>query len=116
MEKKKNCRYVQDVERFFGSEFSTAQLIEAVEEMTVVAKKSENGGIKSDPKTVALGVLAACKIRELYDDTYYHPYATPENYYSQENIRNQSYKIGLDIVSGKYDNISQAIRAYEKVI
>lgn len=116
MEKKKKCRYVQDIERFFGSEFSTAQLIEAVEEMTVVAKKNESGGIKSEPKTVALGVLAACKIRELYDETYYHPYATPTNYYSQENMRNQSYKIGLDIASGKYENISQALRAYEKVI
>ncbi|MDE6069071.1 MAG: hypothetical protein K2F89_09000, partial [Treponemataceae bacterium] len=31
-------------------------------------------------------------------------------------LRNQSYKIGLDIVNGKYDDISQAIRAYEKVI
>ena len=31
-------------------------------------------------------------------------------------LRKQSYKIGLDIVNGKYDDISQAIRAYEKVI
>lgn len=116
MGKKKNCRYVQDVEKFFGSEFSTTQLIEAVEEMTVIAKRGESGGIKSDPKAIALGVLAACKIRELYDDTYYHPYASSTNYYSQENMRNQSYQIGLDIVNGKYNDISQAIRAYEKVI